>query len=233
MTQHTVIITGAGSGIGRATALAATAAGYAVVLNGRHAAALEEVAALMPPAACEIVVGDIAQASTAQRLVDAALRRFGRLDAVVNNAAFGRLVPVAATTLELFQSTFATNVFGAGMLIAAAWSQLCVRGGSVVNISSMAAIDPFDGFLAYGASKAALESFTRSIAREGKSCGVEAYSLRIGAVETPFLRQFFDREVFPEGKPLKPEVIAELVVACIAGARRQDNGEVITVATPA
>jgi NAD(P)-dependent dehydrogenase (short-subunit alcohol dehydrogenase family) len=233
MTQRTVIITGAGSGIGRATALAAHAAGYALVLNGRKLAALEQVAALLKPQACEIVVGDIADRSTAPRLVEAALQRFGRLDAIVNNAACGRLVPAAATTLELFESTFATNVFGAGLLIAAAWPQLCVRGGAVVNISSLAAIDPFDGFLVYGASKAALESFTRSIVREGKSAGVEAYSLRIGAVETSFLRQFFDREVFPEGKPLAPELIAELVVACISGARRQDSGEVITVATPA
>jgi NAD(P)-dependent dehydrogenase (short-subunit alcohol dehydrogenase family) len=231
--RPTAIITGAGSGIGRSTAVALVARGYGVVLNGRRQDALEQTALLLPPAAAELVVGDIALPATSTRLVDAALRRFGRIDAVINNAAYAELVPIADTLPELLQQTFAVNVFGAAALIRAAWSSLCARERSaVVNISSMAAIDPFDGFLAYGASKAALESFTRSIAREGRAQGVEAYSLRLGAVETHMLRQFFDVQVFPEGGAHRPEAIGSLIADCVLGTRPSDNGEVIVVDNP-
>jgi NAD(P)-dependent dehydrogenase (short-subunit alcohol dehydrogenase family) len=230
----TAIITGAGSGIGRSTAAALVARGYSVVLNGRRKDALDQTALLLPPAATELVVGDIAELATSARLVEVALSRFGRIDALINNAAHAELVPIADSSHELMQQTFAVNVFGPAALIRAAWSALCARERSaVVNISSMAAIDPFDGFLAYGASKAALESFTRSIVREGRAQRVEAYSLRLGAVETHMLRQFFDVQVFPEGGAHRPETIGSLIADCVLGTRPSDNGAVIVVDNPA
>jgi NAD(P)-dependent dehydrogenase (short-subunit alcohol dehydrogenase family) len=225
-----VIITGASSGVGAATADALAAAGYGVMLNARRPAELAQVASRLPPERAALLVGDCSLRETAEQLVRAALARFGRLDAIVNNAGIAERHPIEHTSEPLLQRSFATNVFGPALLIAAAWPALCASGrGVVVNVSSMAAVDPFDGFFVYGASKAALESFTRSISREGRKHGVEAYNVRLGAIETPLLRSLFDEATLPPADALPPQAAASVIAECITGARRADEGGVISV----
>ncbi len=98
----------------------------------------------------------------------------------------------------------------------------------MVNVSSMASIDPFPGFSIYAASKLAVNMFTRCIAQEG----LRAVAIAPGAVETPMLRGLFDESVIPRDKALDPAEVAKVIVDCITGNRAFESGEVITVPSP-
>jgi 3-oxoacyl-[acyl-carrier protein] reductase len=102
----------------------------------------------------------------------------------------------------------------------------------VVNVSTLGVMDPFPGFFAYAASKAALDSFTRSVAREGRSSGIRSYCVNPGAVETAILRANFSEKVLPREKTLKPEAVAEVIVRCIEGERTDDHGKSIALPSP-
>jgi NAD(P)-dependent dehydrogenase (short-subunit alcohol dehydrogenase family) len=99
----------------------------------------------------------------------------------------------------------------------------------VVNVSSLASSDPFQGFFAYAASKAALDSFVRSMHREGARHGIRAFSVNPGAVETPLLRSNFPVKVVPASAALAPEAVAMLIVDCIEGRREADRGKTIEI----
>ena len=96
----------------------------------------------------------------------------------------------------------------------------------------MATIDPFPGLFVYAASKAALESFTRSIRNEAGPSRIRAFSIAPGAVETPLRRATFDEATIPRARTLEPEVIARVIVDCILGRREEDAGRVLAVPSP-
>ena len=235
MTSPVAIITGAGSGIGRATALRLARAGWRLALVGRDHARLRETHAAIAkehPAATEthLAPADLAKTGLPRTIVDGALLAFGRIDAIVNSAGMAQVVPIDKTSEELLQSTFAVNVFGPALLVAATWPTFAAqRSGVVVNISSMAAFDPFPGFFVYGATKAALDGMTRSAAIEGAAIGVTAYSINPGAVETKMLRSAFGTDIVPEERALHPDAVAEIVFECVAGMRKFDNGRAVPV----
>lgn len=224
------IVTGAGSGIGRAVAERLAARGHRLALVGRTEAKLQDtldaVRAHAPDAM--IVVADLADPDHAVRAVDDALERFGRVDTLVNAAGVAPLAPIERTTKEVLEECFQVNTFGPALLIVRCWPIFRrQKSGCVVNVSTIGTSDPFPGFFAYAASKSALDSFTRSCAREGRSIGVRAFCVNPGAVETPLLRKNFPEHQLPRENALKPEVVAEVIVACIEGARDDDHGRTI------
>jgi NAD(P)-dependent dehydrogenase (short-subunit alcohol dehydrogenase family) len=99
----------------------------------------------------------------------------------------------------------------------------------VVNVSSAAARDPFPGFAAYGAAKAALNLFGLSAAREGLKIGVRVHTIAPGAVETAMFRQIMTPEQYSADLTLKPEDVATIIAQCVAGELRYTSGEVIYV----
>lgn len=221
------VVTGAGSGIGRAVALLLTQRGYTLVLAGRTIATLDDVAAEIG-AAAHIAVCDMADPAQARALVDGAAQRFGRVDLLVNNAGFASLAPIDRTDDALLAKAFAVNTIGPGAAISAAWRHFkAQKSGCVVNVSTLGTEDPFPGFFAYAAAKAALDSFTRSCAKEGRAIGVRAFSVAPGAVETGMLRSMFNEKMIPKGVPLTPEAVAGVIAACACGERDGDNGKVI------
>jgi NAD(P)-dependent dehydrogenase (short-subunit alcohol dehydrogenase family) len=164
-----VLLTGAGSGLGRALALALSAGGRHVVITGRRAGHLAATAdACVGPGAGEVVavVGDITRPEVPAELVQAAQDRFGRLDAVINNAAVARFGDLAAGPPTVFEQLLQTNLVGPTRLIAAAVPALRDSQGSVVNIGSVGGLLALPGRALYGASKASLHHLTRSLARE-------------------------------------------------------------------
>ncbi len=224
------LITGAGSGIGRATALALAERGYAVALAGRTRKTLAETAQLVADAggAAAVHPCDLADGKQAARLVEDVAKTMGRLDVLINNAGFASLTSIPESGEEHLREVFAVNTIGPGAAIAAAWPIFkCQKSGCVVNVSTMGTKDPFPGFYSYAASKAALESFTRSCAKEGKAIGVRAFCVAPGATETPMLRSMFSEKQIPASAAMPPETIAEIIAACIAGERDGDNGKVI------
>lgn len=235
MPSPVVIVTGAGSGIGRSVAIRFAREGWRVAMVGRDETKLRGTDALLrtvagSPQPTKVMVVDLSDGGAARAVVGGAIAEFGRLDALVNNAGSGEVAPIERTTDELLARSFALNVFAPAHLIAAAWPAFSgQRRGVVVNISSMAAFDPFPGFFVYGATKAALDSFTRSAAIEGAAIGVKAFSVNPGAVETPLLRRVFGTDVIPSDRALHPDAIAEVVWECASGRRDADNGRSIPV----
>lgn len=222
------VVTGAGSGIGRAAALLLARRGYTLVLAGRTIATLSEAVAEIGAGAAHAAVCDMADPAQARALVDGAAERFGRVDLLVNNAGFASLAPIDRTDDVLLARAFAVNTIGPGAAISAAWRHFkAQKSGCVVNVSTLGTEDPFPGFFTYAAAKAALDSFTRSCAKEGKAIGVRAFSVAPGAVETGMLRSMFNEKMIPKGVPLTPEAVAGVIAACACGERDGDNGKVI------
>jgi gluconate 5-dehydrogenase len=226
--RECAIVTGAGSGIGAATAAKLASEGFCVVLSGRQRAKLDPIAARIRGDNVRVVEGDIREAATADRLLSTALETWGRLDVIVNSAGIASRVAIAEVSAALLQEEMQTNAFGPAMLIAKAWPIFVKqRRGTIVNISSLASSDPLPGFFSYGASKAALESLGRSAAREGAPLGVRAYNISPGAVATPLLDALFADA--PPQAAMSPNVIAEVVFECIRGLCPDASTQTIVV----
>ncbi len=224
------IVTGAGTGIGRETALLLAEAGWALSLVGRRKDKIESTAAAAGGRARALAVaGDLAEAGTVDRVVEATLREWGRADLLVNNAAAIALAPIAETTPELLEEIFAVNAFAPALLVARLWPVFVRQGGGcVVNVSSMSSVDPFAGLSVYGTAKSALESLTRSIVNEGRAHGIRAFSVVPGCVETPMLRSLWSEDEIPGSQAIPPRRVAQVVVDCALGRRDRDIGRAIT-----
>lgn len=228
--RRVAILTGAGSGIGRAVALQLLVEGWAVVLVGRDRAKLQATARNGDPSHFLVYPADVSVPQAAGGIVAATVEKFGRLDALCNVAGFAALASIEQTTDELWRTTLDTNLGAAVHLTRAAWPVFKRRhGGVVVNVSSMASIDPFPGFVAYACSKVALNMLTLFTAREGEPIGVKAVAIAPGAVETPMLRSAFDEKAIPTEATLRPQRVAELICDCVTGRRDYRSGETITI----
>ncbi len=184
------IITGASSGIGRATAKLFAAQGAAVVINARGAAALEEVAAEIRQAGGRVhtVAGDAGVAETHDRLTDAAESVFGGLDIAVNNAgAVGVMKPLAEISPEEWEHVFNVNLTSAFLGARCQIPPMLTRGGgSIVFTSSFVGTSVgIPGMTAYGAAKAALMGLVKGVTADYAVRGIRANALLPGGVDTP------------------------------------------------
>lgn len=219
------LVTGAGGGIGRATAIALAEHGHRLALLGRSPGKLEATAAALPPGVESIVLEvDLTDDAACVDAIDAIRDRFGRLDVIVNNAGAASQVPIEETDAAFVRRMLDTNLVGPIVLVSSAWPMLVEHRGCVVNVSSMASIDPFTGFTAYAASKAGLDSLSRSIMAETGDSGVRAFTINPGIVETEMLRGLFDESVVPRDAALPPEAVAREIVACVDGRRDERVG---------
>jgi NAD(P)-dependent dehydrogenase (short-subunit alcohol dehydrogenase family) len=223
------IVTGAGRGIGRAIAHRLTTAGAHVVAAARTPSDLETTVSQVSGKAgkCLGVVTDVTDSAQVSRLIGRTREEFGRLDALINNAGLAPLSPVASMPDELFNQVNAVNINAVFYTCRAAWADLSAARGTIVNISSLAAFDPFPGFAVYGASKAWVNLFTKSIAAEGKPLGIKAFAVAPGAVETQMLRAAFPN--FPAGQTLDPDHVAGVVELLLDERSRHASGETIAV----
>ncbi|WP_369201224.1 SDR family NAD(P)-dependent oxidoreductase [Streptomyces sp. PU-14G] len=178
-----VVVTGAGTGIGRSIALRAARSRARVIAVGRRPEPLKELAAKEPDAIEPLAV-DVTDPAAPERIVSAALDRFGRLDAVVNNAGAARFGRLADTDVCELDAMLDVNVRAPAALIRAALPHLDAARGSVVNVTSVAGALAMPGRAYYGASKAALNSLTRSLARE-LAPAVRVNAVLPGPVDTP------------------------------------------------
>ena len=223
--EKTCLVTGASSGIGRACALALGREGAQVVAAGRRAERLAEVAAAIREAGgeCEVVTGDVRDAATCRAWVEAAERRFGGLDGLVNAAGVIGSGGVQSTTAEEWDRVMDSNLRSVFLMIQAAAPALARRKGSIVNLSSVAGPRPYANLAAYCVSKAALDQLTRCAALDLAADGVRVNAVNPGVVVTelhtvtgavPDYPGFLERSktTHPLGRVGQPEEIASLVL---------------------
>jgi NAD(P)-dependent dehydrogenase (short-subunit alcohol dehydrogenase family) len=225
--QPVTLITGAGRGIGRATAIAFAQAGHACVLIARNVDELNQTRALCGDTAV-VEPADVRDGEAAKRIVARTVERFGRVDVLVNNAGLAPLVPFAEMTEVIFRDTLDTNLLAAFHYSRAVWP-IMVRqgGGAIINLSSESARDPFDGFSAYAAAKAGINAFTKALASEGDAHNIRVTAIAPAGVETAMLRSIVTPEQLKPADVLSPEDIAAAIVAAAVGPMRYASGETI------
>lgn len=225
------LITGASSGIGRETAFQLARLGYELALIARGGERLEVVGDQCSElGAGDVLIRgtDVAVPADVLAMVDAAVEAFGRIDVLINNAGLAELQPLGQLDLGHLEAAFAVNAIGPALAMNAAWPiMLRQRGGRIVNVSTLGTKEPFPGFFAYAGAKAALNSFTRSVAVEGRPHGIRAFTVAPGAVETPMLRSLFDEQAIGVDLTLPAGEVARVIVECATGRRDEQSGEVI------
>lgn len=223
------VVTGASAGIGAATARALAQAGMTVVLAARRedrlAAVCEEIRAAGGVA--EFRVTDLRDEAQLDALIDGAAQRFGRLDALVNNAALGLVGPIAQGQVAQWRAVLETNVLGTLVACRAALRHMLTqKTGDIVNVSSASANEIWPSMAVYAASKAAIEALSRGLRAEVAADGVRVMTIEIHNVGgTDFaaaldpealpgaIQQWIERGVLnPKAPNITPEHVAAAVV---------------------
>jgi NAD(P)-dependent dehydrogenase (short-subunit alcohol dehydrogenase family) len=241
MSHPVVLITGALTGIGRATALAFAKEGANLVVSGRRDDAGQALVAELRAlgAQAEFIRADVRHETDVQNLVDKTVARFGRLDVAVNNAGTeGTPGPLTAQTAESYAATFDTNVLGVLLSLKHELRVMQAKGtGSIVNLSSTMGHRGAPGASLYTASKHAVEGLTKSAALEAAAFGVRVNAVAPGPVDTAMLDRFTgnpDRKAgLVAGVPLKrtgrPEEIADAIVFAASSKASFITGQIIAV----
>jgi 3(or 17)beta-hydroxysteroid dehydrogenase len=233
------IITGAASGIGREDALLLAREGAKVVLTDLNEEAGRQVAAQIGANAL-FIHHDIASESDWQNVVKTTVEHFGRLDVLVNNAAILALGSIEDTTLELWQKVQKIN--GDGYFLGCKYAIQAMKetgGGSIINMSSVAALGAMPMFCAYSASKGAVAAMTRSIALHCKQQGyrIRCNSVHPDGVNTPMTQALAGGQVIPQealdqdpmNRMAAPRDIANVVLFLATDESRFVNGAEIRV----
>jgi NAD(P)-dependent dehydrogenase (short-subunit alcohol dehydrogenase family) len=217
------LITGAGSGIGRATARLFAERGGAVIAADVNRVGAEETAALVRAAGgrAAAVGCDVTRAEDVDAAVALARRDFGRLDVVVNCAGILRVAPLEDTSRKEWEEVLAVNLTGAFLLTRAALRALREGGGgAIVHIASRAALRAKEGHGAYSAAKAGILQLTQMAAVEGAPHGIRVNCVCPGLIDTPMTRGGYDIDaaiaawnaVCPLGRPGTPEDVAKAML---------------------
>jgi NAD(P)-dependent dehydrogenase (short-subunit alcohol dehydrogenase family) len=203
--QKIALVTGAGSGVGRAAALALSREGYAVVLAGRRADALEEVAKEAKGKTL-VVPTDVREADSIRALFAKTKEAFGRLDLLFNNAGIGmRGMPIEEVPLERWQSVVATNLTGPFLCTQEAIKIMKAqdpRGGRIINNGSISAHVPRPGTVAYTATKHAVSGLTKQTALDCRAYDICCGQIDIGNAATPLTEKMAEGMLQADGRTM-------------------------------
>lgn len=216
--RKVALVTGAGSGVGRAAALALLGGGYAVVLAGRRADALAETAALAGELSAHAVpvATDVTDPGSVDTLFGSIRERFGRLDVLFNNAGGG----LASTdfgdlTWDGWRQVIDVNLNGAFLIASGAYRMMRAqspKGGRIINNGSISAHVPRPGSAPYTASKHAITGLTRSIALDGRAHDIACGQIDIGNAATPMTRRMAEGVPQADGRmAVEPTMAVENV----------------------
>jgi ketoreductase RED2 len=228
------VVTGSSSGIGESTAQRLAALGAHVVVNSSSSVDAGKRVASSLATEGLYVQADISDKLQGERLIDATLAKFGKIDLLVNNAGWTTVVPhhdLEALTDEIFAKTFEVNVFGTWWLTKYAIPHLKKSSdGHVINITSIAGVRPVGSSVAYSMTKAALNQMTRLLAKSQR--GVRVNAVAPGLVETPWTRDWQQqhdamKSVNPLGRSATADDCAEAVLALVRN--KYVNGEILVV----
>jgi NAD(P)-dependent dehydrogenase (short-subunit alcohol dehydrogenase family) len=190
------LVTGAGSGIGRASALALCDAGFTVVLAGRRKETLEQTAAKAVAGKTCVHVADVSDEASVEELFEEVRKRYGRLDLLFNNAGvFGKAVPFEETPTDSWEEAVSINLTGSFLCARAAYRMMKdqkPQGGRIINNGSIAAHAPRPHTVSYAATKHAITGLTKLISIEGRKYDIACGQIDIGNAATDILDQLQD-----------------------------------------
>jgi NAD(P)-dependent dehydrogenase (short-subunit alcohol dehydrogenase family) len=241
MTDKRVLITGASSGIGRATAEIFLQAGATVALVGRREAALQEVAVNAAEGKAFVIVADLEDAQQSEACMAQAVESMGGLDVLVNCAGILKSGNIEATTLALWDEMMNINVRSVFHLMQLATAHLGKSGGNIVNVSSVTGLRSFPGVLAYCVSKAAVDQLTRCAALELAPKGIRVNAVNPGVVVSGLHRSggmadenyaaFLEhsKTTHPLGRVGQPHEIAELIYFLASDKAAWITGETVSI----
>jgi NAD(P)-dependent dehydrogenase (short-subunit alcohol dehydrogenase family) len=181
--KQIALVTGGSTGIGAAVALQLAQAGARVVITGRHEATLRTSAARHP--GIEYVVADVGKSADVTRTIEEVRKRHGRLDVLINNAGIMEIVPLSDAGPEHVRRTLDTNLVGLIETTRLALPLLRAAKGTIVNVTTTIADQPFGNMSVYCASKAAVLALTRAWAQELAADGIRVNAMSPGPIETP------------------------------------------------
>jgi short-subunit dehydrogenase len=213
-TQSVAIITGASAGIGRELALAFARADYAVVITARRSQRLEELATRIRAGggSCMVLAGDISEPTMPQRLVDAAIASFGRIDVIANIAGMGAPGALLEQSESAVEAQWRVHVAAPLRLARAARSHLRITRGSIVFIGSGLARVPAPGFGAYALAKAAIRAAATQLRRELRDEGIAVTYVDPGAVDTEFSDAAGMERSAPRSILARPDAVARRIL---------------------
>lgn len=235
------LVTGGARGIGAATCRAFAAAGYHVVVADLDADAAASMAAALPDAdARSLGIGaDVTDTSSVDAMIQTVLERFGRLDALVNNAGIIDPGPSASVTDASWERVLSVHLDGTFRCSRAAYPALCASGrGAIVNIASIAAHVGVRNRLSYAAAKAAVEGMARTLAVEWAGDGIRVNAVAPGYTRTELFQQAVDagaimieqmRARVPLGRPAEPSELASVIVFLAGPGASYITGQTIVV----
>lgn len=236
LTGKVAIVTGASRGIGRATAERLGQAGASVVVNyaGSADKAKEVVAAIKAVGGKAVAVqADVSRIADIRRLFDETLARFGRLDILVNNAGTSLAKPLVETTEEEFDKLFALNAKGVFFTMQEAAKQMA-DGGRIVSLTTGGTATGAPGFTTYSGSKAAIEGFSMSLAKELGARGITVNTVMPGATDTEMFAQVAPPEMkqtvvqmSPLGRIGQPGDVADVIAFVVSDEARWLTGQCI------
>jgi NAD(P)-dependent dehydrogenase (short-subunit alcohol dehydrogenase family) len=233
------LVTGAGSGIGRAVTLGFLAKGYAVVLAGRRPDALEAVVAEAGPHASRAtaVPTDVTDPAAVRRLFDSVRSTHGRLDVLFNNAGTGAPgVPIDELTFEQWKAVVDVNLTGVFLCAQAAFAMMKAqspRGGRIINNGSISATTPRPNSGPYTATKHGVTGLTKSLSLDGRGFDIACGQIDIGNAETPMTKRFLTGTLQANGE-VRPEPLLNIAhvvdaVLYMAGLPLDANVQFLTV----
>jgi 3-oxoacyl-[acyl-carrier protein] reductase len=241
LTGKVAIVTGASKGIGAAIAKRLAGVGASVVVNyaSSREGADRVVAEIAGKAGKAIAVkADVSKAADVQRLFDATKKAFGSLDVLVNNAGVYGFAPLEEVTEDEFHREFNINVLGVLLASREAMKYFGPHGGSVINISSMASMSPTPTAVVYSATKGAVDTITRVLAKELGPKKIRVNAINPGGVETEGVHSLgiigsdFEKDMVartPLGRLGQPDDIASVAVFLASAASGWMTGETIAV----
>ena len=235
--RKVAVVTGAGSGIGRAAALALARAGYAVTLAGRRKDALDATASAAAGAETLVVPCDVADPAAVEQMFEATVQRFGRLDVLFNNAGTGApAVPIDELTVEQWRTVVDANLHG---------SFLCARqavrvmkrqqpqGGRIINNGSISAHAPRPNTAPYTATKHAITGLTKSLSLDGRPFDIACGQIDIGNAATEMTERMTKGVAQADGRiAVEPRMDVEQVaqaVVFMAGLPLESNVQFMTI----
>ena len=221
-----IIITGASRGIGKAMAIRFSQKGAKVVLAARSVDEIKSYVVKLPSPYL-IVNTDVCSEVSVKNMVESTIKRFGRIDVLINNAGFVEPLGVMETSLDIWDLTLRTNLTGTFLCTKETLKYMKKTGGKIINIASTAGTGPRPGWCAYAAAKAGVINFSLSMAEELRSYNIKVFCICPGRTATDLRKK-----LVPDEDPttiMQPRAVVNVVEFCLDERSDVLEGQIIYV----